>query len=268
MNCNHAATLVEALADGELDRSQTGAVERHLSDCAACSAAHTRVLELRRRLRDEAGSYRAPPELVAQLRAQAAAIAPSTSASAGASLARRWFGWRGFGGGLLTGCAATVAAWFLVGALIEHGAAADLATEAVSAHVRATLGAHVIDVASSDQHTVKPWLSARLDYAPPVRDMAESGFPLAGARLDYLNGHHIAVLVYRYRQHVVDVFVWPQDGREPALPPASVRTLRGFNVVRASGTGMAWMAVSDLNAEAMGTLVRSLAHPDAVASGP
>jgi anti-sigma factor RsiW len=267
MNCHHAATLVEALADNELDRSQASAVERHLAECAACSAAHTRVLELRRRLRDEVGVQKAPPDLVARLRAQAAAMAPTPSGSAGARPARRWFGWHGFGSGALAGCVATVAAWFLVGALIEHNAAADLATEAVSAHVRATLGTHVIDVASSDQHTVKPWLSARLDYAPPVRDMAESGFPLAGARLDYLGGHHVAVLVYRYRQHVVDVFVWPQE-REPALPSSAQRTLRGFNVVRAAGGGMAWMGVSDLNAEALGTLVRSLAHPDAVATAP
>jgi anti-sigma factor RsiW len=122
--------------------------------------------------------------------------------------------------------------------------------------VRATLSQHVIAVASSDQHTVKPWLSARLDYSPPVPRVDDTGFVLTGGRLDYLDKQPVAVLVYRYRNHVVDVFVRPATAR--AAAPA-LRTLRGFNVAHAHGADMDWLAVSDVSADALLPFARALA---------
>ncbi len=122
-------------------------------------------------------------------------------------------------------------------------------------HVRATLGNHLVEVASSDQHTVKPWLSARLDYSPPVRDMASAGFVLVGGRLDYLDGQHVATLVYRYRDHIVDVFVRPVSTRAAA---SELRTLRGFNIARATGSAMEWVAVSDVSADVLSAFVMKL----------
>src|SRR5207237_10772332 len=107
--------------------------------------------------------------------------------------------WRWVTGGALGGGAATVLAWTLGTAVLDWRINEDLAVEAVSTHVRATLGNHRVDVASSDQHTVKPWLSARLDYSPPVRDFASAGFALVGGRIDYLDRQPFAALVYRYR---------------------------------------------------------------------
>ena len=133
----------------------------------------------------------------------------------------------------------------------------DLAVEVVTTHVRATLGNHRVDVASSDQHTVKPWLSARLDYSPPVRDFASAGFALVGGRIDYLDRQPVAALVYRYRDHMIDVFVRPPTAH-PA--PAPLRTVRGFNVVHAVGAGMDWLAVSDLNAAELSSFVEKLAR--------
>ena len=133
----------------------------------------------------------------------------------------------------------------------------DLASEAVATHVRATLGNRLIEVASSDQHTVKPWLSARLDYSPPVRDLASEGFALSGGRLDTLEQRPVATLVYRYRLHTIDVFVRPESAR---AAPASLRTLRGFNVVHASGSGMDWVAVSDASAEVLLPFTQRLAR--------
>ena len=110
-------------------------------------------------------------------------------------------------------------------------------------------------MASSDQHTVKPWLSAHLDYSPPVVDLASENFPLVGARIDYLEGQAVAVLVYRYRQHTVDVFVRPQWIRSGAFLP---RSIRGFHVLHAEGQGMDWLAVSDAAADALAPLMRRL----------
>ncbi len=141
--------------------------------------------------------------------------------------------------------------------LLQWRANEDLALEAVQMHVRATLNHHLIDIASSDQHTVKPWLSARLDYSPPVQDFTADGFALVGGRLDYFDRQPVATLVYRYREHTIDVFVRPESAR---APPSSLRTVRGFNVAHATGSGMDWLAVSDVNTEGLSAFVQKLAQ--------
>ena len=139
-------------------------------------------------------------------------------------------------------------AWFIGSAVLEWNVSNDVVVEAVTNHTRATLGNRLTEVASSDQHTVKPWLSARLDYSPPVQDLSAEGFPLAGGRLDYLDRHPVATLVYRYRQHTIDVFVRPVPGGAAPTPSVTLATLRGFNVAHATGSGMEWWAVSDVSA--------------------
>ena len=165
--------------------------------------------------------------------------------------------------GALAGCAATVLAWIVGSTALDWRAGEDLAADAVTAHVRATLGNHLTEVASSDQHAVKPWLSARLDFSPPVRDLASEGFALVGGRRDYLGGQPVAVLVYRYREHVIDAFVRPQQSR--AAAPA-LRSIRGFNVARATGSAMDWIAVSDVSPDVLSALVERLARNEAAAS--
>jgi len=255
MNCHEASTLVAAHADGEIDRLRGQALERHLQGCTECTAKRESIVALRRRLRDEVPYHRASPALRERVLAQleslpARELAPPRSA-------RRW---RWLAAGALAGSAATLCVWLIGSAVIGWQAGEDLAVEATTAHVRATLGNHLVEVASSDQHTVKPWLSARLDFSPPVRDLASQGFTLTGARLDYLDRQHVAVLVYRYREHVIDVFVRPESPRPVALVPRSVR---GFNVTRASGAGMEWVAVSDVNPDVQKELLALLARETA-----
>src|SRR6266581_5157517 len=170
--------------------------------------------------------------------------------------ANRW-GW--LTSGALAGSAATVFAWFVGSAILDWQVGSDLVSEAVANHARATLGNRLTDVASSDQHTVKPWLSARLDYSPPVQDLANEGFTLIGGRLDYLERRPVATLVYRYRQHTIDVFVRPETSR---APPSELRTVRGFNVAHASGPSMDWLAVSDAEPAVLSAFVQRLARED------
>jgi anti-sigma factor RsiW len=127
------------------------------------------------------------------------------------------------------------------------------ASEAVSAHTRALLVDHPIEVASSDQHTVRPWLSARLNFVPPVTDFAPQGYPLVGARRDVLSGETAAALVYRHGAHVISVFVRPVDPSTTRAAEAT-RVVRGFNVIERTQGGLAFCFVSDANAHELAAL--------------
>ena len=133
--------------------------------------------------------------------------------------------------------------------------------ELVSAHVRSLLAAHLVDVASSDQHTVKPWFNGRLDFAPPVRDLAAQGFPLSGGRLDVLQGRQVAALVYRYQRHVINLFVWPAEDAAPANLPLNVQQAeRGYQVVGWRLEGMEYRSVSDTSAETLARFSEYVRH--------
>jgi anti-sigma factor RsiW len=161
-----------------------------------------------------------------------------------------WQGLAGFGAG-----AALAAAIILT--LLPTGRPG-LVAALVDDHVRALQPGHLLDVVSTNQHTVKPWFDGRLDFAPPVKDLAAVGFPLVGGRLDYLHGRSVAVLVYSRGKHVIELFVWPasQATGEPA------RTTRdGYNVVQWTADGMSLSAVSDLDAAGMEEFVRDWQQP-------
>ena len=144
----------------------------------------------------------------------------------------------------------------------ENGATPGLRQEVVSGHVRSLLAAgHLTDVPSSDRHTVKPWFAGRLDFAPPTPDLADAGFPLAGGRLDYLGGRAVAALVYRRRDHVINVFVWPDAAAgTPAAPrrtdAGTAARDGGHAVLHWAQSGLAFWTVSDLNAAELADFAR------------
>ena len=117
--------------------------------------------------------------------------------------------------------------------------------DVVSAHLRSLQGDHLIDVQSTDQHTVKPWFNGRLDVAPPVIDLTPQGFTLIGGRLDYIDGRPVAAIVYKRRAHVINLFVSQTVGSEHA----AIESLQGFNVWRWAWSDLSFRAVSDINTE-------------------
>ena len=250
MKCESIRPCVEPYVDGELSAWRRFLVHRHLQRCPTCAARLAEARWLRDRIRAEAPRFAAPESL------RASVMALPGGSQARAAQRGPDYRWRWMATGALAGCILTVVTFLAGTVAFDRRASEDLASSAVAAHVRATLGNQLMQVASSDQHTVKPWLSARLDYSPPVQDFAAEGFPLVGGRIEYLDGHPVAVLVYRYRQHTVDVFVRPEGTSPAKFEP---RTIRGFHVLPAEGQGMEWLVVSDAGADALAPLLRGLA---------
>lgn len=161
--------------------------------------------------------------------------------------AKRWLQWQqwlGMGVAFACGVILSIAVMIFYGVPGEHDR---LAEQAIEGHVRSLMVAHLADVASSDQHTVKPWFSNKLDYSPPVKDLAAEGFPLIGGRLDYMDERAVAALVYKHRLHTINVFVWPV--RNELSSAHGLFTRNGFNVTSWQDDGMEFWAVSDLNAK-------------------
>ena len=198
----------------------------------------------------DATYHRAPAALREKLRARLAQEAR------GAEKARPW----SFFAMAASFAAVALVTWNL--ALLNVATSGDelLARDAIAAHVRSLMvEGRLNDVASSDQHTVKPWFAGKLDFSPPVRDLANAGYPLAGGRLDYVNGRAVAALTYRYRAHVVNVFVWPEAGE--SAPRASSQ--QGYSIVRWTHAGMGYAAVSDAAAAPILALADALRSSEA-----
>jgi anti-sigma factor RsiW len=232
-DCEEMRLLVQADADGELDPAEAAAVAAHVAACPDCAALQERLGVLRQDLR--AGLPYHPPAPAFRRRMAGLLAGPA----ARAIRRGRWTGRAmGFGAG------AAVAAGLLL-ALLPAGGGSGAVDAVVAGHIRALQPGHLMDVVSTDQHTVKPWFDGRLDYAPPVKDLAAQGFPLVGGRLDYLDGRPVAALVYRHALHVIDLFIWPDPAA--AAAPSSV-TRDGYQVIRWSQDGMTFRAVSDVAA--------------------
>jgi anti-sigma factor RsiW len=236
MNCHEQPEILDGYVDGELDLANCLEIERHLRECAACRQRAGNIKSAREKLREFDLSFRAPARLRARVLKE---IRPRPSA---------WtalWNWSPGWGALAASVAATAVAAFLAGEALRKPKADDFAiAEAVSAHVRSLLASHLVDVASTDQHTVKPWFEGKLDFAPPVVDLAAEGFPLIGGRLEYIDGREAAALVYRRNKHPINVLVT----KRPATGLAARKSQSsGYNFVEWPQGEMVCRAVSDLN---------------------
>jgi anti-sigma factor (TIGR02949 family) len=244
MTCPEVRERLSPFMDDELDPVTSRDIEQHLRSCPECAEALTAIEAMRDRLREDLEYHRAPDLLRARIQRQTQATVRRPT-----PVPRAVWGW-----------AATAAAVIVVAGvtwLTTLRSSDDaIAHDVVSSHIRSLMASHLTDVASTDQHTVKPWFNGRIDYAPPVTDFATEGFPLIGGRLDYLENHPVTALVYQRRKHVINVFVWPNPNEREAF--SSVRSERGFHVIRATHSGMEFWVVSDLNADELTAFARLL----------
>ncbi|HEU4387664.1 MAG TPA: anti-sigma factor [Blastocatellia bacterium] len=242
MDCQNAQSWIDGYLDHELDPLRSLEIEDHLRVCSLCSERYHAHQALSENLRKESLYFKAPGELHSR-------IQRSVRQAAGSPARRLSWSWR---------WAPMAAAALIVLALLPllRGPSTQeiLTQEVLSSHIRSLMPEHLTDVASSDQHTVKPWFNGRLDFSPPVTDFAKEGFPLVGGRLDYINNRAVAVLVYGRRKHFINVFVWPSASHPDGA--AETITLQGYNLFHWTKAGMTYWAASDLNSSELQEFVQ------------
>jgi mycothiol system anti-sigma-R factor len=233
VECREVDDRLGAYLDGELEPAASTSVRDHADTCAACRQRLANLESIGRMVR-RAPYYQAPDGLRARL----------THARTRSAATPHWLAW----------AAAAVVVASLAGSIVFVRSSTrpvrtpnpvdTVAQEVVSSHVRALMGAHLFDVRSTDQHTVKPWFLGKLDFSPPVEDLAPAGFPLVGGRLDHVAG-----------QHPINLYIWPVADR---TAPSDIRSIRGFQVRHWIRNDLSFWAVSDLADAELGEFVRAL----------
>src|SRR6201997_55929 len=253
MNCAECEILLHALLDGELDAGHAREVEAHVAQCSACGE-KLKAFRTMRGAMVEANLKEAAP---ASLRSRIGAALPLPASSGTAARQLRGPSRRMFFGGFAAGAALSAAvAASLVLTVLRNDQEQTVADEVVSAHIRSLQAGHLMDVETSDQHTVKPWFNGRVDVAPPVVDLTAQGFTLIGGRLDYIDGEPVAAIVYRRRRHLINLFVAQRLGEKRA--GARSATVQGFHARHWSEQGLDMWAVSDIAADELGEFVQDI----------
>jgi anti-sigma factor RsiW len=243
--------------DYELDAAKSLEVEQHLETCPDCAKSLEGFRRLSRAISDNAAYYRAPSSLENRIRSAMGAETPAEREPSQRRFTLRW---------ATPALAAAViilfAAIFALPRILTPSSNALLIEEVTASHVRSLMGTHLVDVISSDQHTVKPWFNGKLDYSPPVNDLKSEGFPLVGGRLDYLDSRPVAALVYRRHKHLINLYLWPSTAANSSV---QTETRQGYHIDHWTQSGMNYWAVSDVSPVDLSQFIRLIQNPPAPA---
>ncbi len=242
---------LDAYLDGELAAPDAAELEAHLRTCPDCSRLERRRRALSAAVRKHVPRFPAPDTLQARVRAALRADVTGT--------ARRRSYWPGLAVAASLAVVA-VGSWQMA---LRRATGDALADQVLGSHVRSLMPGHLIDVQSSDQHTVKPWFNGKLDFSPPVYDFAGRGFPLVGGRLEYVGGRPVAALVYGRRQHLINVFLWPTAGGPTGGRPATTR--QGYHLLHWTTPAYSYWVASDLGLAELRDFAALLERGDSVA---
>jgi anti-sigma factor RsiW len=234
--CPDQTLLIHGLIDGELDAANALACEAHVKTCEACHAEFLRLQGLREAVAASGVAYRAPQGLRARIEASLAQEAASPARRRAPPRVTTWAASGGLGA-----VAASLAILFLAPNLGDSG----VENQLIASHVRSLLANHLTDVVTSDKHVVKPWFNGKIDFSPPVPELADLGFPLAGGRLDYVEGRVVPAIVYHRRLHTINVFAWPH--RVAGVLPVRTRRRDGYSLIEWNHGDLEFWAVSDID---------------------
>jgi anti-sigma factor RsiW len=257
MTCDDSRTYLSAYLDEELDVAESLRIQKHLAGCQDCQQAQDEQLVLRSALRDP--DLRAYPSVDFSKRIEAV-VRRAAKEEARARRSSR-FDFLRFESFRWIPAAAVLLLMTAVGALLVTNSLRSshqqlIASAVLTSHIRSLQPNHLIDVPSSDRHTVKPWFQGRLDFSPPVPDLSELGWTLVGGRLDYVDGRPVAVIVYQRRMHNINVFLWPNRGStDDAIRQEEAQ---GYQILHWNGAEMTYWVVSDLNNAELLELARAL----------
>jgi len=243
MKCADCVENLGSYVDGELPPEETAEMEEHLKTCADCAEAHRRLAGTSSRVKAGLMRYEAPDVLKARIRASLADPTRDEPPQRGLVAMPRGRVWPTM---IAAAAAVAIVSSGLTFEVVRDRAGSGQTQEQVlSSHIRSLIPGHLTDVASNDQHNVKPWFNGRVNMSPDVPRLDSLGYPLVGGRLDYIKGRNVPVVVYARRQHVINVFSWPATGAADLRPQAS--SANGYHLIRARQNGLEVWIVSDLN---------------------
>jgi mycothiol system anti-sigma-R factor len=253
VSCQETQGLIHGYIDGELDLVRSIEIERHIEGCEACARAYRTQQELKKALHATPLRFNAPQDLRRRIQS-------SLRRAGQADPEPRVFHWLPtlrWAGAMAAMALLVVLGWSL--ARVSRPPSGDdlVAQEVLASHVRSLMANHLADVPSTDQHTVKPWFNGKLDFSPPVKDLATDGFPLVGGRLDYLENRPVAALVYQRRKHYINLFIWPSS--EDSAQRMVMR--QGYNMIHWTRSGMTYWAASDVNSSELQEFVQLIQKP-------
>ena len=263
MNCKEVINLMDGYLDSELDPITSQTIEQHLRDCPSCDRAYTAHGSLMRAIGSASPYHKSPAGLreriqfslreeiaehpMRDLSQLAQRLSPKPQAGARTIHVGTPWNWLALAAAIIFAAIIT----FNLMPRLRPGADQLLATQLIASHVRSLMANHLTDVASSDQHTVKPWLDTKLDFAPAVPDLSGKGFPLVGGRLDYLDSRPVATLIYQRRKHFINLFVWPTESN--AAKATKTISRQGYHLLHWADSDFNYWAVSDVNADELQT---------------
>jgi anti-sigma factor RsiW len=254
MPCAETDTRLHAYFDGEMDVLAAADFERHIEGCSECRSALAELRAMRAALKRELPYARTPSELAGRL---SAALDRESAAAPPRAKRSRPFWWGALSGAVAAGAAA-VLAFFAVAPGPDV-----LLGDLVNAHVRSLMPGHLIDVESTDRHTVKPWFAGHADVSPVVLDFADQGYRLVGGRADFFDGQRAAAVVYQHGAHVINVFAWTDERR--SLPRDTTRN--GYHLAFWRSGNLDYGAISDTGWDELTRLVSLLKNADAAPTG-
>ena len=246
MKCNEIESLLERYLDSELTLSDRREFEAHIGSCKTCEYSLHQYEALKKGF--SSLSYeKAPSTLRKNIRRDLRDISNEESPSASP------FQWLSFSGGLMFFVA--ISTWIVTQFIYAPMNSSDFGSHIANAHIRSLQVNHLLDVVSTDKHTVKPWFVGKLDFAPVVKDLQAKGYKLSGGRMDYVNDKLSAALVYKRRSHLINVFLF-NNNRNKNSPNDDFMQKKGFNLVTGNSQGLDYWIISDLNLKELKTFAK------------